>query len=150
MGVGGGGVGGAGGWASGQVWAGASVAAAWLLCRGGGWQRRASAPPAPTALNPPARPPPLTHTRTQEDAIANGDEGGAYEAYCAEVESTAAWGGQVELQALAQALRTHIEVYAAGLPTVELGEEFKGEGSVGGGGRAEGRPSRVAWVPAAG
>lgn len=30
------------------------------------------------------------------------------------------------MQALAQALQSHIQVYSAGLPVVELGEEYKG------------------------
>ncbi|KAL4431981.1 hypothetical protein ABPG77_000248 [Micractinium sp. CCAP 211/92] len=64
----------------------------------------------------------------EEDAVAAGNGGDAFEAYCQEIETTAAWGGQVELQALAQALQSHILVYSAGLPVVELGEEFKGTG----------------------
>lgn len=31
------------------------------------------------------------------------------------------------LQALAQALQSHIQVFSVGLPVLELGEEFKGE-----------------------
>lgn len=64
----------------------------------------------------------------KEDAATAGDGDDAFDAYCREVETTAAWGGQVELQALAQALQSHILVYSAGLPVVELGEEFKGTG----------------------
>ncbi|GJP37373.1 hypothetical protein CLOM_g21786 [Closterium sp. NIES-68] len=44
--------------------------------------------------------------------------------YCHEVEHTAAWGGQLELQALAQSLRRHIIVYSADLPDVNLGLEY--------------------------
>ena len=33
----------------------------------------------------------------------------------------------VRLQALAQALQCHIQVFSVGLPVLELGEEFKGE-----------------------
>ena len=56
------------------------------------------------------------------------EEGGAdaYEAYCSEVETTAAWGGQVEAQALAGALGVHIQVYSVGLPLVEMGQEHSG------------------------
>ncbi|KAL4424340.1 hypothetical protein ABPG75_001641 [Micractinium tetrahymenae] len=64
----------------------------------------------------------------EEDVATAGDGDDAFEAYCREVETTAAWGGQVELQALAQALQSHILVYSAGLPVVEMGEEFKGTG----------------------
>ncbi len=45
--------------------------------------------------------------------------------YLSDVESTAAWGGQLELQALAVALKTPIEVFCAGMPVVTMGEEFK-------------------------
>jgi hypothetical protein len=34
----------------------------------------------------------------QEDLASGGGGDDAFEAYCAEVEGTAAWGGQVELQ----------------------------------------------------
>eukprot|EP00887_Chlorella_sp_A99_P006748 scaffold3.g6748.t1 len=64
-----------------------------------------------------------------EDASAPADGGeDAFQAYCREVEATAAWGGQPELQALAQALRCHIVVYAAGMPAQELGQEFAAAG----------------------
>lgn len=52
----------------------------------------------------------------------------AYEAYCNEVETTAAWGGHVEIEALSRALKTHIQVFSVGLPVLEMGEEFKGDG----------------------
>lgn len=42
------------------------------------------------------------------------------------VENSAAWGGQLELGALAQALRRHIAVYSVGMPRVDMGLEFKG------------------------
>lgn len=64
----------------------------------------------------------------QEDATTAGDGEDVFEAYCTELESTAAWGGQVELQALAGALQSHIVVYSVGLPVLEMGEEFKGTG----------------------
>ncbi|CAL8469587.1 g9128 [Coccomyxa elongata] len=62
---------------------------------------------------------------SQED----GEEGpeAAFEAYCCAVESSAAWGGQLELRALAQALRRHIAVYSVGMPRVDMGPEFQGE-----------------------
>jgi OTU domain-containing protein 6 len=45
------------------------------------------------------------------------------------VQDTAAWGGQVELGALARALRRQIRVYAVGMPLLTLGDEYAGEGS---------------------
>jgi OTU domain-containing protein 6 len=45
------------------------------------------------------------------------------------VQDTATWGGQVELGALARALRRQIRVYAVGMPLLTLGDEFAGEGS---------------------
>lgn len=38
-------------------------------------------------------------SRVQEDATASSGSDDSFEAYCTELESTAAWGGQVELQA---------------------------------------------------
>lgn len=64
----------------------------------------------------------------EEDLAASAGGDDAFEAYCAELEGTAAWGGQVELQALAQALQSHIQVFSVGLPVLELGEEFKSTG----------------------
>jgi OTU domain-containing protein 6 len=43
------------------------------------------------------------------------------------VEATAAWGGQLELRALAHVLRRRICVFSAHLPTVEMGEEYTGD-----------------------
>ena len=53
--------------------------------------------------------------------------------HCAAVERTALWGGHLELQALAQALRRHIVVMSADLPDVHLGEEYGGGGEGTGG-----------------
>ena len=64
----------------------------------------------------------------QEDD-EDGGEGSpeaAFEAYCCAVENSAAWGGQLELRALAQALRRHIAVYSVGMPRVDMGTEFQG------------------------
>lgn len=49
----------------------------------------------------------------------------SFERYCRSVEATAAWGGQLELRALAHVLRRRIAVYSAHLPTVEMGEEYR-------------------------
>ena len=42
------------------------------------------------------------------------------------MSEAAAWGGQLELRALAQCLRRRIDVFSVGLPTVLMGEEFGG------------------------
>lgn len=73
------------------------------------------------------------HFIGEEDAAAAATDEGSdadttYETYCNEVESTAAWGGQVEIEALSRALKTHIQVFSVGLPVLEMGEEFKGDG----------------------
>ena len=47
----------------------------------------------------------------------------AFEAYCAEIETTACWGGQLELRALCEVLRRRVVVYSAHLPTVEMGDD---------------------------
>eukprot|EP00246_Nothoceros_aenigmaticus_P013224 TRINITY_DN4469_c0_g1_i1.p1 TRINITY_DN4469_c0_g1~~TRINITY_DN4469_c0_g1_i1.p1 ORF type:complete len:318 (-),score=74.52 TRINITY_DN4469_c0_g1_i1:263-1216(-) len=49
------------------------------------------------------------------------------ERYCVDVESTASWGGQLELGALSHSLRKHIVVYSTNLPDVVMGKEY-GEG----------------------
>ena len=60
------------------------------------------------------------------EASASADEGWAK--YCDDVEKTAAWGGQLELGALAKALRRSIVVFSARMPKVTMGEEFAAEG----------------------
>lgn len=49
-----------------------------------------------------------------------------FEKYCAEVEGSAAWGGQVELGALANALERHIAVFSTDLGCLDMGEQFRG------------------------
>lgn len=53
----------------------------------------------------------------------NGDNS-AFERYCEQLRNTASWGGQVELNVLATVLRTPIEVYAANLPVLRMGENY--------------------------
>ncbi|XP_074301702.1 OVARIAN TUMOR DOMAIN-containing deubiquitinating enzyme 5-like isoform X1 [Silene latifolia] len=48
-----------------------------------------------------------------------------FEKYCREVESTAAWGGQLELGALTHCLRRHIMIFSGSFPDVEMGKEYK-------------------------
>mmetsp|Transcript_3997 Transcript_3997/g.5561 ORF Transcript_3997/g.5561 Transcript_3997/m.5561 type:complete len:327 (-) Transcript_3997:283-1263(-) len=55
------------------------------------------------------------------------EEGTDLQEYCNSVESTAAWGGQLEIQALSQALRLHISIFSAASPTLEMGQEFGNE-----------------------
>ena len=57
-----------------------------------------------------------------EDDLGDGDRHEAFEAYCEEIEATAKWGGQVELQALADAMSYPIEVYSADMPMLSLGK----------------------------
>lgn len=47
-----------------------------------------------------------------------------FEKYCREVESTAAWGGQLELGALTHCLRKHIMIFSGSFPDVEMGKEY--------------------------
>jgi OTU domain-containing protein 6 len=51
----------------------------------------------------------------------------AWSRYLSDVESTAAWGGQLELQALATGLRVPVEVLTADAPPAVMGEAFFGE-----------------------
>jgi len=47
-----------------------------------------------------------------------------FEKYCNDMQLTPAWGGQVELRALSQALKLPIEVVQADGPSMVVGEEF--------------------------
>ncbi len=60
------------------------------------------------------------------DDSAEGSEA-RFEEYCKEVEKSAAWGGQLELEALSRAYERHITVYSVGMPPVEMGKEFGGK-----------------------
>ncbi|KAL1567997.1 OVARIAN TUMOR DOMAIN-containing deubiquitinating enzyme 5 [Salvia divinorum] len=48
-----------------------------------------------------------------------------FEDYCNEIESTAAWGGQLELGALTHCLKKHIMIFSGSFPDVEMGKEYK-------------------------
>ncbi|XP_019417961.1 PREDICTED: OTU domain-containing protein 6B-like [Lupinus angustifolius] len=50
-----------------------------------------------------------------------------FENYCKEVESTAVWGGQLELGALTHCLKKHIKIFSGSFPDVEMGKEYKCE-----------------------
>ncbi|KAI8929930.1 hypothetical protein BC831DRAFT_441628 [Entophlyctis helioformis] len=47
-----------------------------------------------------------------------------FKEYCQNVESSAVWGGQLEIQALSQALRRQIQIVQRGSPLLKVGEEF--------------------------
>lgn len=64
-----------------------------------------------------------------DDDGAEDDPAGYFERYCEEMESTSAWGGQVELQALAQALRREIRVYGVRLGMQAMQPDAGGDGS---------------------
>lgn len=55
----------------------------------------------------------------------DGDFDERFESYCNEVESTAAWGGQLELGALTHCLKKHIMIFSGSFPDVEMGKEYK-------------------------
>ncbi|CAN0014895.1 unnamed protein product [Ascophyllum nodosum] len=54
------------------------------------------------------------------------EKGEAFEQYCQNVEGSAEWGGQVELQALSKALRVPMEVLSAVSPPLLMGENYDG------------------------
>eukprot|EP00775_Hariotina_reticulata_P010756 gene10756-10912_t len=49
-----------------------------------------------------------------------------YERYCYSLETTAVWGGHLEITALADALQRHIKVYAVGMTPISVGEQYSG------------------------
>ena len=53
---------------------------------------------------------------------------GDFKAYCTRMASSSDWGGQIEIQALADALKTPIEVYAADQAKTTMGEVFGEQG----------------------
>ena len=58
----------------------------------------------------------------------DGDPAELIDAYCAKVESSSEWGGQLEITALAHACRRCITVYSVDAPSVVVGEEYEAEG----------------------
>ncbi|KAH9295833.1 hypothetical protein KI387_039421, partial [Taxus chinensis] len=64
---------------------------------------------------------------SENDTESNDSLQERFEKYCREVESTAAWGGQLELEALAHSLRKHMVIFAGNFPDVEMGKEYKSE-----------------------
>eukprot|EP00731_Ephydatia_muelleri_P027040 Em0018g1140a len=49
-----------------------------------------------------------------------------FEDYCEEIESTAAWGGLLELRAISNLHNVSISVYQASSPTIQLGDSSSG------------------------
>lgn len=62
------------------------------------------------------------------DEDSDNSQAERFENYCKEVESTAAWGGELELRALTHCLRKHIRVFSGSFPDVEMGKEYKSDG----------------------
>ncbi|KAK6917023.1 OTU domain [Dillenia turbinata] len=67
----------------------------------------------------------LSESAVEEDTDDSLAE--RFECYCKEVESTAAWGGQLELGALTHCLKKHILIFSGSFPDVEMGKEYKSE-----------------------
>jgi OTU domain-containing protein 6 len=55
---------------------------------------------------------------------------GEFENYCNKIRTTAAWGGQLEIQALTNILKVPIEIYSATSPVVRMGDDFTEENPV--------------------
>ena len=62
----------------------------------------------------------------QEEANGAAGASEVYEQYCSAIAETAAWGGQVELGALAALLQRRITVYSVGMPAVHMGPDALG------------------------
>jgi OTU domain-containing protein 6 len=56
------------------------------------------------------------------------DPGEHFEKYCFALETTAVWGGHLEITALADVLQRQINVYAVGMTPIKVGEQYSGEG----------------------
>ena len=63
---------------------------------------------------------------SDEYAASTPESDAGWAKYCDDVEHTAVWGGQLELGALAKALKRSIKVFSARMPAVTMGEEFAG------------------------
>lgn len=71
----------------------------------------------------------LSDTNTEEHSDHSISD--RFENYCKEVESTTAWGGQLELGALTHCLRRHIKIFSGSFPDVEMGKEYKSDSGAG-------------------
>ena len=72
----------------------------------------------------------LPYLQAEEDGpAARALASGGLEGYCALVEGSSEWGGQLEITAIAHAKKRCIAVYSAGAPKPLLtGEEYEGDG----------------------
>ncbi|XAR58471.1 Ubiquitinyl hydrolase 1 [Bertholletia excelsa] len=70
---------------------------------------------------------PFFLSENMEDGDSDHSRTQRFENYCREVESTAAWGGQLELGALTRCLKKHITIFSGSFPDVEMGKEYKSE-----------------------
>ncbi|CAI9109227.1 OLC1v1009012C1 [Oldenlandia corymbosa var. corymbosa] len=68
---------------------------------------------------------PFFLSENAEDGESDDNITERFESYCKDVESTAAWGGQLELGALTHCLKKHIMIYSGSFPDVEMGNEYK-------------------------
>lgn len=75
----------------------------------------------------------LRERRTEFEAfvveadVSNSSADDSFEAYCQEIENTAAWGGHVEIQALSKALKVHIRIFRTGSSVISVGEQYAGD-----------------------
>ncbi|KAJ6827593.1 OTU domain-containing protein 6B-like [Iris pallida] len=67
----------------------------------------------------------LSENKVEVDSDSSPSE--RFKQYCEEVETTAAWGGQLELGALMHSLKKHVVIYSGSFPDVEMGKEYKSE-----------------------
>ncbi|CAM8922536.1 unnamed protein product [Rhodiola kirilowii] len=65
----------------------------------------------------------LSENEVEDDSVSSVAE--RFETYCKEVESTAVWGGQLELGALTHCLKKHIKIFSGSFPDVEMGKEYQ-------------------------
>ncbi|XP_075501580.1 OVARIAN TUMOR DOMAIN-containing deubiquitinating enzyme 5-like [Primulina tabacum] len=65
----------------------------------------------------------LSETAADEESADSITE--RFENYCRDIESTAAWGGQLELGALTHCLKKPIMIYSGSFPDVEMGKEYQ-------------------------
>ena len=63
-----------------------------------------------------------------QDAASSSEAEEQFGKYCREMGTTAAWGSQAELRALAHVLQRSILVHAVGMPPVQMGEEYVSHG----------------------
>ena len=63
-----------------------------------------------------------------QDASSSDEAEEQYTRYCRDMGTTAAWGSQAELRALAHVLQRSIVVHSVGMPPVHMGEEYADNG----------------------